>query len=527
MASLGVSGLSVALGLYNTSQISSLRSDLEGIINSTSTKITNDPLAKIDVVSPVTVAPVVVEVTPPIATSTFQDSESDEIVELQGKITALELFANIVSTRSTTNSSNISIKSDEIDNLNTFVGNQFVDVRARIATNEDSISLNVSEIENLDILISDVNTAALVTNDRIDANITEIGTINSSVSVLNTRMTTAESNIIQLSNDLTARGLDIDSLGDELSLEVTLREETSASLDNMYSLWNTFNGTAYVADNVLNANALTARNCKLHMFRENGAESALHYNGNDTSWTTFMAESGSGLGPTGDVVQGHGDITRNAVRMRLGNDSRDGYIFESREGVPYASIGVGGLSVSTSAKMGNTSGNLAAFGHSSFFSSSEAGFQQGDSGITAVSSTNSKNINFIVDGATKGFFNGAGAFTVNNDTSTNSTHFNWDGHNYIRTATGKSTYFSWGTGGSTVTLTDKKIVVDGVDLLAAIKTLQSQVSTLQSKSYIYNGTAIYLKNGSNGKYLRKASSNNDGIVDTSNKDDNSKFTVST
>lgn len=512
MEFIGTGGatLSLGLSLYNTNQILSIKSDLESLIKTDKTEIPQT--SPISVIEKATVPEII-----------FKESESDEINELQASVKELEIFSNTLSTQASTNSSNISIKSDEIENLNVFVGNQFIDLRGRIAVIEDKISSNLSDIEKINTEISSITDEALATNDRIDATITAIEALSASTDVISERVTSSESNITKLSNDLTQRGLDIDSLGDELGLQSDLIGETRLSLDNMYSLWNGFNETAFVADDVLTVSSINASNCKLGLSRDNGSKSAIHFNTlGSTNYSMYMAQGGVGIDPNGKTAGKHGEVTGHAIRTRLGSDSNDGFIFENSEGTGIVSISSTGVTQINNAKIGEVNSGTVGFSHKSRYG---GGFLQKSDGKCSISAGNSKTIELLNNGNRVFYTTSGKAVVIENDDSTNSTVFNSKGDNYIRSKDGGSVYFSWGTSSPTVEINNKQIIVDGTDLLAEILSLKTQVAALQSKSYILNGDEVRIRNDNNNKLLRKATTNNSALMDNTSKDSRSLWTL--
>ena len=518
----GGAALSLGLSLYNTNEIMSIKSDLESLIKSD----------KIDIEAPKPVPPVVTSAPIPVTEAStvsetiFKDSESDEINELQASVKELEIFANTLSTQASTNSSNISIKSDEIENLNVFVGNQFIDVRGRIAVTEDSISSNLSQIEKIDTEISDIKDASLVTNDRIDANVTSIESINASADALSTRVTSAEGNILSLSNDLTERGLDIDSLGDELGLQSNLLGETQLSLDNMYSLWNGFNEIAFVAEDILNVSSMAASNCNL-AFKHNSSDvSALHWVSdlNSTGWVSYLA-SPSGKSPDGDAPRTFGSVSSWAVRTRIGAKSSEGWMLENNSGAGIMSVSsTGVLDLGQHSRMTDLYSN-AYFGHRDQYNTTGFSLIQNGSGKTQVNSASGQDLNLCSGGSPVLVVTGEGGVDINNSDDTYTTHFNHKntGNNFIRST--DFTQFSFGKNSPSVSVTDKEVTIDGTSVKATLSALEARIAALEAKDYILNGDQLRIRNGNNNNLLRKASSNNSAIMDSTSKDSRSLWTV--
>ena len=133
---IGLSGTSLALGIFNTTQIASLKSQIESLSQTSPQVRTELELPETPSPSPI----VEIEEIPPLEETSFGDASSTETLELQEKIVELERFANNVSTRSIQNSNNVTIKGDELNRLSTFVTEALVSIRERISSAENSIS---------------------------------------------------------------------------------------------------------------------------------------------------------------------------------------------------------------------------------------------------------------------------------------------------------------------------------------------------------------------------------------------------
>lgn len=521
MAAIGASGLSVALGLYNTTQIISLKKEIDELINSPKFVPTiSNPVPQSVPIPPVVTAPIV-------QTTAFAESESNEITELQITVGELQTALNATSLASTTNTSNATIKSDELEALEIFVGNELVNVRGSISIAENGIATNVSALEEVDQAIIDINAASVVTNNRIDATATDISGLDGRIGNLETRATTSENDISTVSGDVTQLTADLDALGDDLDNEATLLQETKLALENFRADWNDFNAVAFVGNDRLNVTNFTAGNCKLGFKHGSGDESAIHFAGvSNTSWCMYMAKGGTGKTPKGVVPSGYGNVSDFAVRIMSGADANQGVIFENSNSGPFASLSSAGIFQTGKAKLGEVSSNVAAFGHSSRFSSDNVGFKQGSDATTVVSAGNSKPIHFYNNGKKSARFEGNNRLVIENHHASGreSVFSHTDGNNYIRSAS--SCNFGFGSNASTtVVIKNKEVNIDGHNMLAELKALKTRVSNLEGKNYVLNGHQIYLKNNNNNKYLRKATRSEDGIIDTTTKDSRSRFTV--
>lgn len=518
MAAIGASGLSVALGLYNTTQIMSLKKEIDEIIKAPT--VSNTPVPQSVPLPPVVSAPVV-------ETTSFSQSDSSEITELQTTVGELQAALNVTSLAATTNTSNATIKSDELEALEIFVGEEMVSVRGRVSTNENSISANASRLDDVDQAIIDINAASVTTNNRIDSAGTDISALDGRVGNLETRATTSEDDISTISGDVTQLTADLDALGDELDNEATLLEETKAALENFRADWNEFNDVAFLGNEKLNVTNLSASNCNIGLNHSNGDISAIRFAGlTNPNWWMYLAKAGAGKSPKGETPKSFGVVNDYAIRMDIGGGTKQGLIFENSATGPVASLSAAGIFQNGPAKCGELSPGVAGFGHQGRFTGGNVGFSQGSDGVTNVSAGNSKFINFYNNGKRSARFESNNRLVIENHHASGreSVFSHSDGNNYIRSAS--NCYFGFGSNATTtVTIKNKEINIDGFNMLAELKALKTRVSNLEGKNYVLNGQSIYLKNANNSRYLRKASSSNDGIIDTTTKDSRSRFTV--
>jgi len=61
---------------------------------------------------------------------------------------------------------------------------------------------------------------------------------------------------------------------------------------------------------------------------------------------------------------------------------------------------------------------------------------------------------------------------------------------------------------------------------AALEALEARVATLESKNNVQIDQVVYLKNRENSKYLSKATSNDDALVNRTAKETRSSFWIS-
>lgn len=332
MATVGASGVSLALGIYNTTQIASLKETIDSISGSGGNSV----------LAPTVVQPIeVVRPAETIKRATFQQASSSKVQELQERLDALEtfsnsvnsssasnstglatklgeleLFANATSTRSSTNETNLVMLNDELDRLNNFTTEEIPKVRERVAKAEESVETNASSMETLSTRAGDLESGVSAADNRVDAVVALAAAIESSLKATKSSVAQSAGAIEQVSTSLTALTQGVDKLGDAIDLVDGNEEETRKNLADLNRDWNVLKSKAYVTNGIFNAINLRATKCKLALDAHNGQTSALHFAGIvNPNWAMYCS-SASGKGPDGKKCNGHGEVTHNAVRMR-------------------------------------------------------------------------------------------------------------------------------------------------------------------------------------------------------------------
>ena len=524
---IGISGTSLALGIFNTTQIASLKSQIESLSQTPTKEKTEFELPETPSPSPI----IEVEEIPPLEETSFGDASSTETLELQEKIVELERFANSVSTRSIQNSNNVTIKGDELNRLSTFVTEALVSVRERISSAENSISISESNIGLNLTSIGDIEESIRQVNERIDLSAVNISDIGSGVTGLQQRMEASESNAVELSSQITKIVLSADATGDNVSLLDALITDTKDSLESLIDSWNNLSAVAFVNNGKLKATALETDFANIAFKHNSASESALHWTNNLTKgeWSSFLANE-SGKAPDGTDVVNFGDVTGWGLRTRLGS-TNDGFVLETNTGSGIFSVsGNGILDLGSNCRMADLFSN-ASFSHRDRYTVTDYSLIQNGNGQTQVNSSSGQRLLLNIGGETRVRVETDTSFTVLNAIGTNevhNTHFNNGnvGENLIRAAEGKGTHFSFGKKGSSVSITDGEISIAGTAVLEKLQELEAKVNSLESNA-ILEGDTVHMNNNSNGRYLRKDNGNTNAVVDsTSTTDTKTAFTIS-
>lgn len=524
-AAMGTSGVSLALGIYNASQIASMKDQISTLTTITEPILTPDENFPEEVSA--AVAPLV-----PLTQTTVVASESPEVADLQNRLSDVETFANVVGTRSTSNLSKVTIAADDINRLETHITSNFVDVRSTAAQNGNDIAANSASIEMVETSIGDILSDLSVVQENandLSGFVTELsGSLDTTVA----RVGTLESNQQTISTGLSNLTLTTDALGDNLALVDGIGQNTKENLEALTAAWNTFNSTAFVANGVLDVSNLSADLCNIGFQANKGSTNALHFNTLGASnWTMYLANN-SGLTPDGKAPASYGDVTGYALRTRLDANAANGFMFENASGEGVYSITSGGVSTQmgnstvVNAKVGSVASGWGGFSHSSRFSSDSFAIAQRYDGQTKVNSSNNKSVSFHVSGTRRAYCTSVDAFVVDNPTGKWDTVFNNnnEGDNYVRASTATHFQFDASTSGSTI-ITKGEVTVDGLAVKATLANLESRLAAMEAKNFIVSGNSVYMKNANNSKLLRKASSSSDGIVDTSTKDSRSRWQI--
>ena len=551
MAALGTSGASLALGVYNTSQIQILKNAIESLESGS-----NAPSV---LTLPVVETTPVVTQAKQITQESFVPASSEDIAQIQRRLVNLENFSNEVSQessststnsssglsnlqssiielqqfsnttdiRSTTNERDLILLSDEVGRLNTFASEELVEVRDLVNSNRDSASINTSNIELIDTRVSDLDASNNDVNGRVDNLITFTGDLDSNITAMGVSVNQNSGSIKGVTSDLTNLALNVDGLGDLIDLVGGNEQETRQNLGALTESFNTLGSKAFVAGGVLKAVDLDATNCKLSFPQNDGAKYGMKFaTGENKDWAMYASDP-TGNTPNGTKPEKHGDVTGMAIRMKVGSSSSSGFIIENKDNKGVFSVNAEGTTRIGTAKIFDFGGNSANFGYHSFPYS----FLSHNDGRSIINSSNQKNIEFRVNQSIKGIFDKNGQFVIHNDPSSHSTHFNAsDGRNYIRSLNG--TKFRTAKNSKDIVVIDNSgLTVNGKNVETLLTSLQNQIDTLKSASthvqnnYVQQKSTVYLKNHNNGKYLTKASSNNDGIVDGNRPDQRTRWTI--
>jgi len=526
-AAIGTSGVSLALGFYNTTQISSLKKEIEKL-----SQITDPSLVAEDENFPDLLTEVVIPIAP-LVVSTAPISESSEIAELQGRLNDVETFANVVGTRSTSNLSKVTIASDDIDRLETHVTSEMVDIRSSAAQSGNEIATNAASIGMLEISLGDTNSDLQVATDTADQLASSVSDISSTVDSTVLRVGTLETNQQTISNGLTNVTLEADALGDNLALVDGLGQDTKNNLEALTGAWNTHNATAFVASGILNVSDLNASSCRIGLVQNKGPESAIHFNSlQSNTWCMYFANK-TGLAPDGKTPSSFGDVSGYAIRMKMDNNTANGFMIENGDSSPLYSISSAGVSKQlgnsqiSNCKIGEDDG-WARFSSSARFSANNAALSQHSTGGTILNAGNSKTLSFAVNGTTKAYVSKDTGLTIkNNSDAVWATIFNHQdsGENFFRAATSHRFQFAKSTAGETA-ITNGEVTIDGKAMKASLEALEARVATLESKNNIQVDQVVYLKNRENSKYVSKASSNESLLVNRTGKETRSSFWIS-
>jgi len=524
----GLAGTSLALGIFNATQIASIKSQIESLTTLTPPVdlLTNQPEIITD--APVIEKTIQVDEVEPLQETVFSSSESSDVAELQTKLSDLERFSNQVNTRSVQNSNNVTIKGDELNRLSTFTTEALISVRERLSTSENSITQTSSNVEINASGVQDLVESVRLANERIDLDSLNISDLGSGLVGVQQRMDASESNAVELAAQISDVVLAADATGDNISLLDDLLVDTKESLESVIDSWNNFNSVAFVGDSKLQTSRLDAEFCNIAFKHNNADQSALHWTSdlNGTSWASFLAKP-DGLSTDGTSPKQFGAITSWALRTRLSNNSEQGFLLETGSGDGIFGVSVGGiLDLGSNCRMTDLSEN-AAFGNRSTLGTTGFGIIQDTSGKTQVNSQTGKDLNLCVGGVPKCIIEGdSSSVTIINNDETSDTHFNYrNSGNWIRAPAGKGTNFSFGKNAVSVSITDKEVKIDGKNVKASLDSLAARVKALESKDYVLGGTKLRLINGNNSNMIRKATSGTGAIMDSRTRDSRSLWEI--
>ncbi|CAB1112937.1 unnamed protein product [Ectocarpus sp. CCAP 1310/34] len=353
--------------------------------------------------------------------NSVNNSSASNSTGLATKLGELELFANATSTRSSTNETNLVMLNDELDRLNNFTTEEIPKVRKRIAKAEESMETNASGIETLSARAGDLESGVSTADNRIDAVVALASAIESSLNATKTSVAQSAGSIEQVPTSLTALTQGVDKLGDALELVDGNEEETRKNLADLNRDWNVLKSKAYITNGIFNAINLTATKRKLALDAHNGQTSALHFAGiGNPNWAMYCS-SASGKGPDGKKCSGHGEVTHNAVRMRLDGDKRNGFIVENDKNI---SVSAQGTRMGSGRIADIITGKWTGFGFHSRTGSSRCAISQTDRGDTILNAALGQKLSLRVANVETAKVAGrVGKFSnsVNNSSASNST----------------------------------------------------------------------------------------------------------
>lgn len=267
----GLAGTSLAIGIFNATQIASIKSQIESLTTLTPPVDLLTNQSEIITDAPVIEKTIQVDEVEPLQETVFSSSESSDVAELQTKLSDLERFSNQVNTRSVQNSNNVTIKGDELNRLSTFTTEALISVRERLSTSENSITQTSSNVEINASGVQDLVESVRLANERIDIDSLNISDLGSGLVGVQQRMDASESNAVELAAQISDVVLAADATGDNISLLDDLLVDTKESLESVIDSWNNFNSVAFVGDSKLQTSRLDAEYCNI-AFKHNNAE---------------------------------------------------------------------------------------------------------------------------------------------------------------------------------------------------------------------------------------------------------------
>lgn len=504
MAAAGASGVSLALGLYNTTQIASLKETIDIITESGpraggSSILAPTIVPKLDVVPP----------PPTIESREFQQASSPDIRELQErmeelegfsqsasdsaasnstglatKIGDLELFVNTTDTRSTKNEANVIMVKDELDRLSTFTSDELPKVRNRLAVAEESMGTNASMIEVLSTKAGDLESGVSAAGARIDAVVALTAAIDGTLKGTTTSVAQSAGAIEQVATSLTALTQGMDILGDEVDLVDGNEQETRKNLADLIGDWNTLKTNAYVANGNFYASNLTASACNLAFSAHDGQRSALHFAGiTNPYWAMYMS-SATGKGPGGNKVHAHGDVTQNAMRLKVDGNPNSGFVVENDKNVGVFSVNSEGKTRMGSGKIADIwSGTHTSFSHHAQSGAETCALSQGENGTTVLNCAPNKTVDLRSGDKTTARITQTRFDILNEGMDANQTVFNHaQKDNFIVCGTGGATKFFAGKEKNNIAWINRHgMYTNGYNVGNEIKALKKKVEDLEGK----------------------------------------------
>lgn len=236
-----------------------------------------------------------------------------------------------------------------------------------------------------------------------------------------------------------------------------------------------------------------------------GSKSAIHFNAiNDANMTLYSA-SPTGKPPGGSTVYAHGDVTSHAIRMRLDNNPKCGFIVENNLNKGVFSVSQQGNTRMASGKIADLVPDIVtSFAHHKHHDKLNYAILQNVDGKTSVNSAKGQPLELRNNNVAVAYVEGS-TFNIVNPKETNRTHFNYDGSNYIVAGDNGKTVFRFAQSNHpTAEINKTGLFVHGLDVHAEITALKEKVKKLEANqaNFVNKTKRVYLKNGRSGKYLR-------------------------
>ena len=261
MASLGLSGVSLALGAYNFTRIQSLQSAL-------------------DVIEKTPIVPSSSSKTPTNVTEEVEPlSTNIEIVDLRAKTSIARSTLERISTRSATNESNIVAKGKQLSDDDITISSQIIDLSDKVGKNEVDIrqiystDLQILDLKELQTDLSNLSAKLQVSDEGIGSLVSATDDIqNVSVSAVNYRLNVVSETLDNLSDSVSYNTTNIQRIGGSEEMDdVTPGRRSATAIDNVLdgmitslsdskSEFEEFEGTAFVDNNLLSVTNSTVSN---------------------------------------------------------------------------------------------------------------------------------------------------------------------------------------------------------------------------------------------------------------------------
>ena len=354
------------------------------------------------------------------------------------------------------------------------------------------------------------------------------------ISASSGNVTTLEGSVKSLNSQFSALNAEVQ----ETLFDVETVAALEPSIQDLLKNWKALSTRASVTE----AGVFNAESSKIGMLFNNGDQTGLHFAGNTNASWTMYGSSSSGKGPDGKAPPSHAGVKGNAIRVRVGAGATDGFIVENgnRQGV--FSVGSDGKTTMGNMMSGALTGDVSAISNTANFNAKGYALAQKKDGTTFVNTTEGRTIQFLNGGVLKGYFEGSPnrTLTLKNGADAGDTHFNHEGHNYIRCGAEKSTMFRVGKNalnrlsinkngteikgsfyldGSRVDDTIKGTAAAIDRLNASIKSLEGRVKDIETY-FIDSRRRIHLRNHIANKYIGSG-----GDVDSSKSSSHSRFSI--